>query len=145
MEWCATCTSTRALKLQLPVEEREPVEEKEPVVNASLEEEKNPCKMSDASTQTPKRRRNGGRASRMRRLLAFQLMLTKKRGLPKSRLLTLKEADARWSERGESLWMQEESASPLLRRRKATLVKADKEVNADSLDSEKEEGNVSVG
>ena len=30
--------------------------------------------------------------------------------------------------------MQEESASPLLRRRKATLVKADKEVNADSLD-----------
>ena len=83
----------------------------------------------------------------MRRLLAFQLMLTKKRGLPKSRLLTLKEADARQSKREESLWMQEESASPLLRRRKATLVKADKEeVNADSLDSEKEEeGNISVG
>ena len=147
MEWCATCTSTRALKLQLPVEEREPVEEKEPVVNASLEEEKNPCKMSDASTQTPKRRRNGGRASRMRRLLAFHLMLTKKRGLPKSRLLTLKEADARQSEREESLWMQEESASPLLRRRKATVVMPDKEeVNADSLDLEKEEeGNISVG
>ena len=83
----------------------------------------------------------------MRRLLAFQLMLTKKKGLPKSRLLTLKEADARKSEREESLWMQEESASPLLRRRKATLVKADKEeVNADSLDLEKEEeGNISVG
>ena len=65
------------------------------VVDTRLKEEKNPCKMSDASTQTPKRRRNSGRASRMRRLLAFQLMLTKKRGLPKSRLLTLKEADAR--------------------------------------------------
>ena len=43
--------------------------------------------------------------------------------------------------------MQEESASPLLRKRKATVVEADKEeVNADSLDSEKEEeGNISVG
>ena len=132
-QWCATFTSTRAVKLQLPVEE------KESVVDTKFEEEKSPCKMSDASTQTPKRRRSGGRASRMRRLLAFQLMLTKKRGLPESRLLTLKEADARQSKREESLWMQEESASPLLRRRKATLVKADKEeVNADSLDSEKE-------
>ena len=81
----------------------------------------------------------------MRRLLAFQLMLTKKRGLPKSRLL--KEADARQSKREESLWMQEESASPLLRRRKASVLKADKEeVNADSLDMVKEEeGNISVG
>ena len=43
--------------------------------------------------------------------------------------------------------LQEESASPLLRRRKASMVKADKkEVNADSLDLEKEEeGNISVG
>ena len=83
----------------------------------------------------------------MRRLLAFHLMLTKKRGLPKSRLLTLKEADARQSEREESLWMQEESASPLLRRRQVSKVKADKEeVSADSLDLEKEEeGNISVG
>ena len=43
--------------------------------------------------------------------------------------------------------MQEESASPLLRRRKATVVEADKEeeeVNADSLDLEKEE-DISVG
>ena len=83
----------------------------------------------------------------MRRLLAFQLMLTKKRGLPKSRLLTLKEADARQSKREESMWMQEESASPLLRRRQASMVKADKEkVNDDFLDLEKEEeGNISVG
>ena len=61
---------------------------------------------------------------------------------------TLKEADARQSEREKSLWLQEESASPLLRRRKAGMVKADKEeeeVNADSLELEKEEeGNISV-
>ena len=37
VEWCATCTSTRAVKLQLPVEE------KEPVVEIKFEEEKNPC------------------------------------------------------------------------------------------------------
>ena len=62
-------------------------------------------------------------------------------------MLTLKEADARHTEREESLWMQEESASPLLRRRKASVLKADKEeVNADSLDLKKEEeGNISVG
>ena len=40
--------------------------------------------VQDACTQTPlpKRRRRGGRGSRMRRMLAFQLMLTEKRGLP---------------------------------------------------------------
>ena len=83
----------------------------------------------------------------MRGLLAFQQMLTKKKGLPKPRRLTLKEVEARQSEREESLWMQEESASPLLRRRQVSKVKADKEeVNADSLDLEKEEeGNISVG
>ena len=44
--------------------------------------------------------------------------------------------------------MQEEFASPLLRRRQASLVKADKEeVNTDSLekDLEKEENYISVG
>ena len=103
-----------------------------------LKKEKDPLKVSDAYIQTPKTRRSGGKASRMRRLLAFQQMLTKKKGLPKSRLLTLKEADARQSKREESLWMQEESASPLLRRRQASMVKADKEeVDADLLDLEK--------
>ena len=62
-------------------------------------------------------------------------------------MLTLKEADARQSKREESLWMQVESVSPLLRVRKATVEKTDKEdVNADSLDLEKEEeGHISVG
>ena len=128
------------------VEEKRQKLVKEEEVDIKLEEEKDPLEVSDACTQTPKMRRSSEKASRMRRLLAFQQMLTKKKGLPKSRLLTLKEADARHTEREELLWMQEESASPLLRRR-ASMLKADKEeVNADSLDLEKEEeGNISVG
>ena len=49
---------------------------------------------SDASTQTPpqKSRRRGGQASRRRRMLAYQLKLTERLGLPLSRLL--KETDA---------------------------------------------------
>ena len=102
-----------------------------------VKKEKDPFKVSDAYIQTPKTRRSGGKASRMRRLLASKKKLTRKKGLPKSRLLTLKEGDARQSEREELLWIQEESASPLLRRREASMLKADKEeVNADSLDLE---------
>ena len=41
-------------------------------------------------------------------------MLTEKKGLPPSRLLTLKEADARYSKREELKRTQEESASPIL-------------------------------
>ena len=72
----------------------------------------------------------------MRRLLAFQLMLSKKKGLPLSRLLTgngIKETDSRDrdSKREEQIRLQEESASPLLKRRN-TVEKDVKE--------EKEEG-----
>ena len=50
----------------------------------------------DASTQTPPgRKKRGGQGSRRRRLLAFQLMLTQRQGLPKSRLLCLAEKGAR--------------------------------------------------
>ena len=84
----------------------------------------------------------------MRGLVAFQQMLTKKKQLPKSLLLTLKEADARpGSLRGKSLCCCRRSLPPpLLRRRQANMVKADiEEVNADLLDIEKEEeGNISV-
>ena len=53
-----------------------------------------------------KRRRSGGKASRTGRLLACQLMLTRERRLPPSRLqLTLEELKR----------IQEESASPFLR------------------------------
>ena len=56
----------------------------------SLEDKKS-CEAVDACTQTPRRKlkRRGGQGSRMRRMLAFQLQLTVKRGLPLSRLLNL--------------------------------------------------------
>ena len=67
-------------------------EEKEAVVDIKLEVEKDQPRVSDACTQTSKRRRSGGKASRMRRLPSFELMLTRKRRLPQSRLqLTLEE------------------------------------------------------
>ena len=78
----------------------------EAVVDIKLEVEKDQPRVSHACTQTPKRRRAGGKASRTRRLLACQLMLTRERRLPPSRLqLTLEELKR----------IQEESASPFLR------------------------------
>jgi len=41
--------------------------------------------VTDASTQTEKKKKKGGRRSRLRRLLAFQLHLTVDKGLPLSR------------------------------------------------------------
>ena len=86
----------------------------------------------------------------MRRLLAYQLMLTRKRGLPPSRQqLTLEEADARPSKREELKSKQEESASSFLMRKSVVGIKADnnKEKNSDHfhLDEEEEEGHISVG
>ena len=75
----------------------------------------------------------------MRRLLAFQLMLSKKKGLPLSRLLTIKETDSRCSKREELRRIQEESASPLLDRKSVKVVKAEeKEVRVDLEDMQKE-------
>ena len=75
----------------------------------------------DASTQTaPERKKRGGQGSRRRRLLAFQLMLTQRQGLPKSRLLCLAEKGAR---------------SPGKRRRSTTVLKEEKVEN----DEEKKE------
>ena len=109
------------------------------VVDIKLEVEKDQPRVSDACTQTPKRRRSGGKASRMRRLLACQLMLTRKRRLPpSSRLqLTLEELKR----------IQEESASPFLREG-VVGVKANnnKEKISDHLHLDKEkEGHTSVG
>ena len=77
------------------------------MVDIKLEVEKDQPRVSDACTQTPKRRRSGGKASRMRRLLAYQLMLTRKRLLPPSCLQLAFEELKR---------IQEESASAFLRR-----------------------------
>ena len=88
------------------------------------------CILQDASTQTPKQklRRRGGRESRTRRLLAFQAMLTVKRGLPMSRLLSEKKTDAR-SSKEDFLKLQEESASPALKMRKEKEKVVKKEKN----------------
>ena len=116
--------------------------------DCNVEEEKASCEATaqDASTQTPRSRRRGGKGSRRRRLLAFQLMLTEKKGLPLSRLLSLKKADARFSKR-EELRVQEESASPMLKRRSSNEMEADEreaKVNTENVRKE-EEGCSSLG
>ena len=84
VEWCSTCTSTRMVRLVLPKEENEEPEEEKKVTECKVDEEKASCceaTVLDACTQTPRRKRRGGRGSRVRRFLAFQLMLTKKKRL----------------------------------------------------------------
>ena len=76
----------------------------------------------------------------MRRLLAFQLMLTDKKGLPLFRLLTLRKTDARCSKREEFVRVQEESASPKLQRKSVKVVEVEeKEAKVNSVDLRKEE------
>ena len=123
-------------------------EEEENLAVCKVDEEKASCEATarDASTQTPRRRRSGGKGSRMRRLLSFQLMLTEKKGLPLSRLLTFKETDARYSKREELMREQEESASPMLKRRSVKVVEAEeKGAKVNSVDMKKEEGRPSLG
>ena len=114
VEWCSTCTASRFVKVVLPTlkhdkEDSEVVRE----VKLELEEVVGPVAAKDASTQTPrhKKKRSGGKGSRLRRLLAFQLMLSKKHGLPPSRLVSLRRPDAR-SSREEKNIVQEECALP---------------------------------
>ena len=102
--------STRSTQVD-PLEEGKREEVKEDV----KEEE-----MKDKSCQTEggkRKRGRGGRSSRMRRLLAFQLLLTERRGLPLSRLLSLKKTEAK-SPRQRRRREEEVSASPQLRRRR---------------------------
>ena len=115
VEWCSSCTSTRAVKLVLPIEEKEVLEEVEEAdVGEKVGGRNKSCDATakDASTQTSqqKPRRRGKQGSRTRRMLVFQLMLTVKRGLPLSQLLLQKKTNTR-----SSLKLKEESASPQLR------------------------------
>ena len=109
-EWCSSCTRTRLVKLELPREE-EKVFKEEMITEVATEGIKEEVivkeESSDASTQTPpqKSRRRGGQASRRRRMLAYQLKLTERLGLPLSRLL--KETDAR-SSRGKGRKLEKE-------------------------------------
>ena len=85
-------------------------EETESVAAGNVCEEKKSC---DACTQTPRRKlkRRGGRGSRMRRMLAFQLQLTVKRGLPLSRLLN----------QDSNTKSKEESVSPKLKAKRVKV------------------------
>ena len=109
-EWCSSCTRTRLVKLELPREE-EKVFKEEMITEVATEGIKEEVivkeESSDASTQTPpqKSRRRGGQASRRRRMLAYQLKLTERLGLPLSRLL--KETDA-MSPRGKARKLEKE-------------------------------------
>ena len=129
-EWCSSCTMTRLVDLVLPTEEEKVVKTKisikikEEKIDEAVKEEKGVSFM-DASTQTPPgRKKRGGQGSRRRRLLAFQLMLTQRQGLPKSRLLCLAEKEAR---------------SPGKRRRSRTVLKEEKEEVKQEKDDENDE------
>ena len=73
-------------------------------------------KMESSKPGAHKRKRRGGKGSRLRRLLIHQLLLTERRGLPLSRLLRTEAKSQRQGRRE-----QEESASPILRRRRPEL------------------------
>ena len=129
VEWCSSCANTRVVKLVLPEEGME-------VLEPAAEVEEN---TTDACTQTPKRRprRKGGRGSRARRMLAYQLMLTVKRGLPLSRLLSSQKTEPR-SSKAE---LQEEFALPPFKVKEEVVIKEEKlkEVAEDEVKVEKEE------
>ena len=128
VEWCSSCASTRVVKLVLPEEGMKVLEPAE--VEAST---------ADACTQTPKRRprRKGGRGSRARRMLAYLLMLTVKRGLPLSRLLSNQKTEPR-SSKAE---LQKEFALPLSKVKEEVVIKEEKqeEVAKSEVKEEKEE------
>ena len=145
VQWCSSCSITSLVRLVLPKVKSEVLEavvKKEVVPDCNVIEEEASCEATarDACTQTPRRRRRGGRGSRMMRRLAYQLKLTQKRGLPLSRLLSLVESETRYSKRNEQRRMQEESASPVLSRKTVTKAEGEeKEEKVDLVDKKKEE------
>ena len=93
----------------------------------------------DVGTQTTRQklRRKGGWGSRTRRMLAFQLMLTVKRGLPMSRLLSHQVINSR-SLKEESLKVKEEIAPTRLMPERVK-VKVEKKVEQSVLHKVKKE------
>ena len=117
VEWCSTCTASRMVRLVLREEEAEVVEEEMYAeTEGKVGEENKSC--ADACTQTSsrKQKKRGGRGSRMRRMLAFQLQLSVKKGLPLSRLLTTNS-----KAKENFLKIQEEIASPQLKAKRAKV------------------------
>ena len=109
VEWCSSCADSRVVKLVLSEE-------------IKVLEVETSC---DACTQTPRQkpRRRGGQGSRTRRMLSYQLMLSVKRGLPLSRLLSSQKTDAR-STKAELL---EESTLPPLKVKEEVVIKEEKQ------------------
>ena len=97
--------------------EKEPVDEAEMLSDGvTVNAEKCPDAGTKVESSEPgayRRKKKGGKGSRLRRMLIYQLLLTERRGLPLSRLLRT-EAKSHKQGRRE----QEVSASPLLRRRR---------------------------
>ena len=118
VEWCSSCADSRVVKLVLPEE----IQVHGEVVESTAAFSKVSC---NAFTQTPRQRprRRGGRGSRARRMLAYQLMLTVKRGLPLSRLLTNQKTEARSS---EAKLQSEEFTSPPLKVKEEVVIKEEK-------------------
>ena len=124
VEWCTSCADTRVVKLVLPEEIQVPEPGK--VEESTAANSKVSCNaFTQTPTQTPRRRprRRGGRGSRARRMLAYQLMLTVKRGLPLSRLLTIQKTEARSS---EAKLQSEEFTSPALNVKEEVVIKEEK-------------------
>ena len=103
----------------LPEEEAKGLEPGE--VKESTADSKVCC---NAFTQTPRQRprRRGGRGSRARRMLAYQFMLTVKRGLPLSKLLTNQKTEAR----SKAELQSEKFASPTLKVKEEVFIKEEK-------------------
>ena len=171
-QWCQGCDSHREVKrragegLEVEVEEEvdpvtvkesqdamalfyermELIENSEPKkIVAENVEVKSTDAWSEVGSSEPgtrRRRRRGGRGSRMRRLLVHQLLLTEKRGLPLSRLLCLRRTEAKSQVQGRR--EQEESASPMLRRRRPGVVGGDRKAGTkevrEGLEDTREDG-----
>ena len=133
-EWCSSCLAMRSVKFIMPVEQEEVIlEEAEVTVSdgekaEKVDTENCPDAGADVGSSEPRanrKKRKGGRGSRLRRLLVHQLLLTEKRGLPLSRLLCLRRTEAKSQVRGRR--EQEESASPMLRRRRPKVAGKERE------------------
>ena len=142
-EWCSMCLEMRFVKFVLPDNQEDNIvkdleeivvmeneneevkgktEKKTREKPAEEDEGKRPdarAKVGNSEPGAHRRKRKGGRGSRMRRLLVHQLLLTEKRGLPLSRLLCLRRTEDKSQVQGRR--EQEESASPILRKRRSEL------------------------
>ena len=142
VEWCSTCSATRFVRVALPpappamsndkkdseVKGEVKLEPKETIQEQVVES----VAVKDASTQTlrQRRRRSGGKGSRLRRLLAFQLMLSNKHGLPHSRL-NLRRLDARSPGEKNNGVQDDCSESMLLKEEKVDVVVEEEKIEVE--------------